>query len=67
MVNPSTFHALPADRRYRFCWGNNAKRAAMCGRVCRVVCRGTMNSALIEFVDNKQREVVSRSALRRAP
>ena len=50
---------------YRFCWGNNSKRVTMKGRVCRVVCRGTMNSAMIEFTDNGQREVVSRNALRR--
>jgi hypothetical protein len=50
---------------YRFCWGNNPKRATLQGRVCRVVCRGTMNSAMIEFIDNGQREVVSRNALRR--
>jgi hypothetical protein len=50
---------------YRFCWGNNSKRATMQGRVCRVICRGTMNSAMIEFTDNGQREVVSRNALRR--
>jgi hypothetical protein len=50
---------------YRFCWGNNPKRATMQGRVCRVLCRGTMNSAMIEFIDNGQREVVSRNALRR--
>lgn len=50
---------------YRFCWGNNSKRATMQGRVCRVVCRGMMNSAMIEFTDNGQREVVSRNAIRR--
>ena len=48
---------------YRFCWGNNPKRATMQGRVCRVICRGTMNSAMIEFTDSGQREVVSRNAL----
>jgi hypothetical protein len=50
---------------YRFCWGNNPKRAGMKGRVCRVLGRGTMNSAMIEFTDDGQREVVSRNALRR--
>ena len=50
---------------YRFTWGNNAKRAAMKGRTCRVLCRGKLNSALIEFVDNGQIEVISRTALRR--
>ncbi len=50
---------------YRFCWGNNSKRATMQGRLCRVICRGAMNSARIEFLDNGQREVISRNALRR--
>jgi len=51
--------------QYRYCWGNNPKRAGMQGRVCRVVCRGAKNSAMVEFTDNGQREVVSRNALRR--
>jgi hypothetical protein len=55
-----------ADQLYRYVWGNNAKRATMKGRVCRIVCTGTMNSVGIEFCDNGQREVVSRHALRRA-
>lgn len=37
----------------------------MKGRVCRVLCRGRMNTCRIEFVDNGQREVVSRNALRK--
>lgn len=49
---------------YRYTWGNNAKRATMKGRTCRVLARGAMNSALIEFEDG-QREVVSRNALRK--
>lgn len=54
-------------RLYRYVWGNNEKRATLRGRLCRVVARGALNSALVEFVDNGQREVVSRSALRRVP
>jgi hypothetical protein len=50
------------DRIYR--WANNPKRAALKGRRCRVVCRLAKNSALVEF-ETGQREVVSRSALRR--
>ena len=50
---------------YRYGWRNNSKRAALHGRVCRVVCRGKMNSALVEFTDNGQREVISRNALRK--
>lgn len=54
-----------ATTTYRYTWGNNVKRATLRGRTCRVVCRGAMNSALVEFTDNGQREVVSRNALRR--
>lgn len=50
---------------YRYVWKNNAKRAKLYGRECRVICRGTMNSAMVEFTDNGQREVISRNALRR--
>lgn len=47
-----------------FAWGNNAKRATMKGRECRIVATGTMNSVLIQF-SNGQREVVSRRSVRR--
>lgn len=50
---------------YRYPWKNNVKRATMYGRVFRVVARGAMNSVLIEFSDNGQREVTSRNALRK--
>lgn len=50
---------------YVYAWGNNSKRTTLTGRKCRVVARGTMNSCLVEFVDNEQREVVSRRTLRR--
>lgn len=36
------------------------------GERCRVVCRGAMNSALVEFEDG-WRTVTSRNGLRRAP
>lgn len=49
---------------YRFAWKNNEVRATLYNRRCRVICRGTMNSALIEF-ENGERRVVSRNALRR--
>ena len=52
--------------RYVYRWKNNAKRRTLRGRECRVLARGRMNSALVEFVDDGQREVVSRNALRRA-
>jgi len=53
------------EQIYIYFWGNNSKRETLRGRECRVLVRGRMNSALIEFLDNKQREVVSRNALRK--
>ena len=50
---------------YKYCWGNNSKRETLKNRICKVLYRGRMNSALIEFTDNQQREVVSRNALRK--
>ena len=50
---------------YVYGWGNNSKRANMKARLCVVLARGKMNSCLVEFVDNGQREVISRNALRR--
>lgn len=57
---------MPDRPTYRYRWGNNSKRAAMKGRTCHVLARGTHNSALVEFTDNYQREVISRNALARA-
>lgn len=54
-----------AGNLYRYVWRNNAKRVTLCGRLCRVICRGAMNSALVEFTDSGQREVISRNAIRR--
>lgn len=56
---------LAHEQLYVYRWGNNARRAAMKGRVCRVLARGAMNSAMIEFVDNGEVEIVSRNALQR--
>lgn len=55
-----------AEVLYEFRWRNNAKREKMFGRLCRVLCRGKRNSCAVEFIDNGQREVVSRNALRKA-
>jgi hypothetical protein len=49
---------------YVYVWGNNEKRVTLRGRRCRVVTRGTLNSALVEF-EGGQREIISRNALRR--
>lgn len=51
--------------KYIYCWRNNDKRATMYGRACTVICRGKMNSCLVEF-ENGQREVISRNAVRRS-
>jgi hypothetical protein len=50
---------------YIFAWKNNPKREQLHGRRCKVLHRGPANSALVEFIDNGQREVISRNALRR--
>jgi len=46
-------------------WGNNSKRKTLRGRDCVILARGAKNSIMIEFVDNKQREIVSRYSVRR--
>ena len=62
MRNPG----LCLEQLYKFCWGNNLKRQTMKGRTCRVICRAKkMNSCMIEFTDNGQRECVSRYAVRK--
>jgi hypothetical protein len=53
---------------YRWAWGQSPKRVFdrdRKGELCRVVVRGAMNSALIEFEDG-WRVVTSRNGLRRA-
>ena len=50
---------------YRYVWANNEKRAAMRGRLCRVIAAGKMRSVLVEFVDNGQKEITDVWALRR--
>lgn len=54
-----------SDRVYTYRFKNNPKRLTLYRRRCRVLARLTMNSVAIEFLDNGQREVVSRNALRR--
>jgi hypothetical protein len=51
--------------RYRFVWRNNSKRETLYGRTCVVLARLSLNSCVIEFCDNGQREIVSRNALRK--
>lgn len=49
---------------YYFAWKNNPKRQTLYKRPLRVLTRGAMNSALVEFEDG-QREVISRNAIRK--
>ncbi len=54
-----------AELLYFYAWGNNSKRAAMKGRICRVLAAGAMNTVAIEFLDNGERTTTSRRAIRR--
>ena len=54
---------------YRYCWGPRFRVPGLPvldrkGALCRVVARGAMNSALVEFQDGEI-AVISRNALRR--
>ena len=49
---------------YIYRWRNNVKRAEMYGHRFRVLVRGRMNSALVEFEDG-QCEVISRNAIKK--
>jgi len=53
-----------SDQLYTYLWGNNPVRAKMKGRTCRVLCRGKMNSCMLEF-ENGDRTVTSRNAIRK--
>ena len=50
--------------KYWYAWKNNPKRKTLYGRKFKVLVRGKMNSALVEF-ENGQKEVISRNAMRR--
>jgi hypothetical protein len=50
---------------YEYAWGNNEKRKTFKGRVCFIHAEGALNSVLIEFIDNGEKTVTSRRALRR--
>jgi hypothetical protein len=53
------------EQIYIYKWGNNEKRKTMKGLKCQVVCRGTMNSCMVRFIDNGQIEIISRNALKK--
>jgi hypothetical protein len=50
---------------YYYAWKNNGKRKTMFNRNCKIIAQGTMNSIMIEFLDNGQREIVSRRSIRK--
>lgn len=50
---------------YKYNWANNEKRKTLKGRICIVISRSRMNSCCVEFIDNRQREIVSRNSLRK--
>jgi hypothetical protein len=54
------------SKLYLYAWGNNAKRATLKGRRCRMLSSGRLGSCLVEFVDDGRREIVARRALRSA-
>ena len=49
---------------YVYSWGPRLMGFSRKGQLCRVLARGAMNSALVEFSDGFQ-AVISRSALRK--
>ena len=54
-----------SEQLHRYVWGNNPKRAKLKGRICRKMCAGSMNSVLIEFMDNGELVNTSIRALRK--
>jgi len=40
--------------KYIYVWGNNPVRAKLKGKKCKVLARGKMNSALVEFEDGER-------------
>jgi hypothetical protein len=59
-AEPLRVERATTDRWYVWFWNRMGRK----GQRCRVVCRGKMNSALLEFEDG-YRVVTSRSGLRR--
>ena len=59
------------EQLYKYVWGNNKTyegrlRLRFKGRVCKVLIRSKMNSALVEFIDNGEQLNCSRNALRKS-
>ena len=54
---------MSSDQLYVFHWGKY--RPELKGKTCRVLARGTMNSALVVFIETGERVVISRNAIRK--
>lgn len=54
----------PAPQLYRWHW--KARLPERHGTACRVLARGALNSALVEFLSDGRRVVTSRYAVRKA-
>lgn len=54
----------PTEYPYIFFWKNNQRRTELKGKKLKVLCRGRMNSCLVEF-ENGNKEIISRNAIRR--
>lgn len=52
-----------ADRLYRWHW--RIRLPERKGELCRLICVGTLNSALVEFLSDGRRYVTDRRAVRR--
>lgn len=56
---------------YRYAWGPRLvipglPALSRKGELCKLIARGAMNSALVEFLRDGERAIISRNALRRA-
>ena len=51
------------EKQYRYAWKNNELRKTLHNRMCRVLVWGKM-SVLLEFLDNGEKVVSSRNAIR---
>lgn len=54
---------MAADRLYRWSWRKRLPERH--GTLCRLICTGTLNSALVEFLEDGRRFVTDRRGLRR--
>lgn len=52
------------EKIFIYNWVNNPKRKTMKNRKCKLLKIGRKNSCLIEFLDNNQKEIVSRYSVR---